>query len=90
MRAERTEGPVNVICIANGNQRYVVLYSDSREGEAMQVLARWAADKRLNLTWHDAARGAQQICQQAANKAIANNGPLHQCEDYLDWLDNRN
>lgn len=46
---------INVIALVKGGERYVFLYDDESRHEALEALARAAADPELSFSWYDAA-----------------------------------
>ena len=57
----RRTDDIQVIALAKGPERYVVLFSEWRTTEALQQIGRWAANPSLSLTWGDAANMSQRI-----------------------------
>lgn len=54
---------LNASCLCKGDERYIILYSDSHRSEALRQLGRWAANRKLSFSWADAARMSQEIRQ---------------------------
>jgi hypothetical protein len=54
---------INVIALVKGGERYVFLYDDDSREQALQTLARQAADPALSFSWYDAAVLAQKVRQ---------------------------
>jgi hypothetical protein len=54
---------INVIALVKGEERYVFLYDDDSREQALQTLARQAADPALSFSWYDAAVLAQKVRQ---------------------------
>ena len=52
---------INVIALVKGEERYVYLYDDESRGEALQMLAKHAADPELSFSWYDAAVLGQKV-----------------------------
>ncbi|MEN1678019.1 MAG: hypothetical protein AAGJ46_00390 [Planctomycetota bacterium] len=60
---------VNVLALVKGNERYVFLYDDSQQAEALRALGRQASDPELSFTWHDAAILSKKIRAQARSNS---------------------
>lgn len=54
---------INVIALVKGEERYVFLYDDDSREQALQTLARQAANPALSFSWYDAAVLAQKVRQ---------------------------
>lgn len=52
---------INVIALVKGGERYVFLYDDDSHAEALQALARHAANPDLSFSWYDAAVLGQKV-----------------------------
>lgn len=46
---------LNVLAVVKGKERYVFLYADAKRGDALRVMARYAANPDLSFSWRDAA-----------------------------------
>ena len=56
-----TSRDINVIALVKGGERYVFLYDDDSRDEALQALARHAANPDLSFSWYDAAVLGQKV-----------------------------
>lgn len=54
---------INVIALVKGGERYVILYDDESRDQAIEALARHAANPELSFSWHDAAVLGQKVRQ---------------------------
>jgi hypothetical protein len=61
---------INVLALVKGAERYIFLYDDSRRGETLRALGRFASNPELSFSWYDAAVLSQKIRQGAP--------PLHE------------
>jgi len=52
---------INVIALVKGTERYVFLYDDESHEQAIEAIARHAANPELNFTWYDAAMLAEKV-----------------------------
>ena len=52
---------INVIALVKGGERYVFLYDDDSRAEALETLARHAANPELSFSWYYAAVLAQKV-----------------------------
>ena len=52
---------INVIALVKGGERYVFLYDDDSRADALETLARHAANPELSFSWYDAAVLAQKV-----------------------------
>ena len=61
---------LNVLTLVKGEERYVFLYGDDcrSRSETLRQLGRFAANKELSFTWHDAAVLANRI--RKASEAV--------------------
>ena len=57
----KNEMPLNVLCLAKGCERYVILYHDTEQDKAVAVAAGYADNPDLSFTWYDAAVLANRI-----------------------------
>lgn len=55
---------INVIALVKGGERYVFLYDDDSRAQAIETLAKQAANPELSFSWYDAAVLAQKVRQQ--------------------------
>lgn len=44
-----------LVLIKPDNERYIVLYNEGQDRDALRALGRWASDPELSFTWYDAA-----------------------------------
>jgi len=56
---------INVIALVKGGERYVFLYDDDSREQALESLARHAANPDLSFSWYDAAVLGQKIRQNS-------------------------
>ena len=54
---------INVIALVKGGERYVFLYDDESRDQAIEALARHAANPDLSFSWYDAAVLGQKVRQ---------------------------
>ena len=54
---------INVIALVKGGERYVFLYDDESCDQAIEALARHAANPELSFSWYDAAVLGQKVRQ---------------------------
>ncbi len=59
---------INVLALVKGTERYVFLYDDSSQAEALRTLGRFASNPELSFSWYDAAVLSQKIRQESAVK----------------------
>lgn len=56
---------VNVLALVKGNERYLFLYDDSQQAEALRALGRQASNPELSFNWYDAAVLSKKIRSEA-------------------------
>ncbi len=56
---------VNVLALVKGKERYLFLYSDAQQAEALRALGRHASNPELSFTWYDAAVLSRRIRNEA-------------------------
>lgn len=56
---------INVMALVKGTERYVFLYDDDHQREALQTLGRFASNPGLSFTWYDAAVLSQRVREAA-------------------------
>ena len=59
---------VNVLALVKGNERYLFLYEDSQQADALRALGRHASNPELSFTWYDAAVLSKRIRSEAAQQ----------------------
>lgn len=52
---------VNVLALVKGKERYIFLYDDSQQAEALRSLGRQASNPELSFSWYDAAVLSKKI-----------------------------
>ena len=77
---------VNVLALVKGEERYLFLYDDSQQAEALRALGRHASNPELSFTWYDAAVLSKRIRsearkQQRAKSRISGKAPLPKTRD---------
>lgn len=60
---------VNVLALVKGEERYIFLYDDTQQAEALRMLGRQASNPDLSFTWHDAAVLSKKIRAEAKRHA---------------------
>ncbi|MEN0111193.1 MAG: hypothetical protein AAF805_10780 [Planctomycetota bacterium] len=66
---------VNVLALVKGKERYLFLYGDSQQAEALRALGRQASNPELSFTWYDAAVLSKRVRSEAqAREAEASVG----------------
>ena len=60
---------VNVLALVKGNERYLFLYDDSQQADALRALGRHASNPELSFTWYDAAVLSKRIRNEARKQA---------------------
>lgn len=63
---------VNVLALVKGKERYLFLYSDSQQAEALRALGRHASNPELSFTWYDAAVLSRRIRNEGKKHAAIN------------------
>lgn len=56
---------VNVLALVKGQERYLFLYGDSQQSDALRALGRQASNPELSFTWYDAAVLSRRIRNEA-------------------------
>lgn len=56
---------VNVLALVKGAERYILLYDDSQQAEALRALGRQASNPELSFSWYDAAVLSRKIRTEA-------------------------
>ena len=62
---------VNVLALVKGQERYLFLYEDSQQAEALRALGRQASNPELSFTWYDAAVLSKRIRNEARKQEFA-------------------
>lgn len=62
-RPTTRDGEVLMLCLAKGEERYIILYTAATKSEALRSLGRWATNDELSFSWYDAAVLSQNIRQ---------------------------
>ena len=65
MEAFPVSDDINVLALVKGNERYIFLYEDSQQSEALRTLGRYASNPELSFSWYDAAVLAKKIRTEA-------------------------
>ena len=52
---------MNVLCLSKDDERYVFIYDDASQSEALRTLGRFASRPDLSFTWYDAAVMSKKI-----------------------------
>lgn len=63
---------VNVLALVKGKERYILLYDDSQQAQALRALGRNASNPELSFTWYDAAVLSKKIRSEARRHGVAN------------------
>jgi hypothetical protein len=63
---------VNVLALVKGKERYLFLYDDAQQAEALRALGRHASNPELSFTWYDAAVLSKRIRSEARQQAKLN------------------
>ncbi|QDT67603.1 hypothetical protein MalM25_05030 [Planctomycetes bacterium MalM25] len=61
---------VNVLALVKGKERYLFLYDDSQQADALRALGRHASDPELSFTWYDAAVLSRRIRNEAKEREV--------------------
>jgi hypothetical protein len=56
---------MNIIAYIRGSERYILLFDDEHEEDALRTLGRWACDPGLAFDWFDAAKLALKVKEEA-------------------------
>lgn len=59
---------INVLALVKGKERYIFLYDDSQQAEALRMLGRHAANPELSFSWYDAAVLGKKIRHEATSR----------------------
>lgn len=59
---------VNVLALVKGKERYLFLYDDTQQPEALRALGRAASNPDLSFTWYDAAVLSKRIRSEAQQR----------------------
>lgn len=59
---------INVLALVKGKERYIFLYDDNQQAEALRMLGRHAANPELSFSWYDAAVLGKKIRHEQANR----------------------
>ena len=73
---------INVLALVKGKERYVFLYEDSQQSEALRTLGRFASNPELSFSWYDAAVLAKKICTEARRHRTARIASTQQVSDF--------
>lgn len=63
---------VNVLALVKGEERYLFLYTDSQQAEALRALGRHASNPELSFTWYDAAVLSRRIRNESKKHTAIN------------------
>ena len=61
---------VNVLALVKGKERYLFLYQDHQQAEALRALGRHASNPELSFTWYDAAVLSKRVRREAQKQAV--------------------
>lgn len=61
---------VNVLALVKGEERYLFLYQDDQQAQALRALGRQASDPDLSFTWYDAAVLSKRIRKEAKKQKL--------------------
>lgn len=56
---------MTIIIYPRGAERYVLLFDDEHQDDALRTLGRWACDPGLAFDWFDAVKLAREIKEEA-------------------------
>ncbi len=59
---------INVLALVKGKERYIFLYDDAQQAEALRMLGRHAANPELSFSWYDAAVLGKKIRNEATSR----------------------
>lgn len=62
---------INVLALVKGKERYIFLYDDTQQSEALRILGRQAANPELSFSWYDAAVLGKKIRNEATSRTNA-------------------
>jgi len=60
---------VNVLALVKGEERYIFMYEDSQQAQALRMLGRHASNPKLSFSWYDAAVLSKKIRAEAGRQA---------------------
>lgn len=60
---------INVLALVKGKERYLYLYEDAQQADALRALGRHASNPELSFTWYDAAVLSKRIRNEASKHA---------------------
>ncbi|MEM8864699.1 MAG: hypothetical protein AAGF31_04050 [Planctomycetota bacterium] len=60
---------VNVLALVKGEERYIFLYDDTQQAQALRMLGRHASNPDLSFSWYDAAVLSKKIRAEAKRSA---------------------
>ncbi len=60
---------VNVLALVKGKERYLFLYEDAQQAEALRALGRHASNPELSFTWYDAAVLSKRVRSEAKKQS---------------------
>lgn len=60
---------VNVLALVKGKERYLFLYGDAQQAQALRTLGRHASNPELSFSWYDAAMLSKKIRSEAKKHA---------------------
>jgi hypothetical protein len=66
MEAPAVNDDINVLALVKGKERYIFLYDDTQQAEALRMLGRHAANPELSFSWYDAAVLGKKIRNEHA------------------------
>ncbi len=55
LNAPADDQDIYILTLVKGQQRYLILFNESRKAEALRTMGRWATNPQLDFTWYDAA-----------------------------------
>jgi hypothetical protein len=73
---------INVLALVKGKERYVFLYEDSQQSEALRTLGRFASNPELSFSWYDAAVLAKKIRTEARRHQTSRLAKTQQVSDF--------
>ena len=56
---------MTIIIYPRGAERYVLLFDDEHQDDALRTLGRWACDPGLSFDWFDAVKLSMRIKEEA-------------------------
>ncbi|MCA9239676.1 MAG: hypothetical protein KDA37_05740 [Planctomycetales bacterium] len=72
---------VNVLALVKGEERYILLYDDSQQAEALRALGRQASNPELSFSWYDAAVLSRKVRQSSPTGKLLDRISLPQQSD---------